>query len=174
MLVFNKHELGAHTSSRASEQHLKPMAVGRAVTSGLSGLDKRKSWLMCNGGDVAWRCRWGGWGLARARTDKVSFSGWGQRTQGETFRDLLEDEGEKNPLECLYYLSFLRFICRPELLLSGFISENKFASLLILDPSALKRQGRKKCQRTNLKTKAVLKPETCDAAAGFGLRFSHD
>lgn len=26
-----------------------------------------------NGGDVAWRYRWGGWGLARTHTDKA---GW--------------------------------------------------------------------------------------------------
>lgn len=75
--------LGSQTSSRVSEQHLKLMAVGRAVTSGLSGQDKRKSWLMCNRGDVAWRCRWGGWGLAQTRTDKVTFRGWGQRPDRE-------------------------------------------------------------------------------------------
>lgn len=59
-----------HICSTVYEQHLKLSAVGRAVTSGLSGLDKRKSWLMSNSGDVAWRCRWGGWGLARIHTDK--------------------------------------------------------------------------------------------------------
>lgn len=43
------------------------------MTSGLSGLDKRKSWLMSYSGDVVWRYRWGGvrgWGLDRADTDK--------------------------------------------------------------------------------------------------------
>lgn len=44
--------------------------MGRAVTQGLSGLDKRKSWLMSNSGNVAWRYRWSGWGLGRTRTDK--------------------------------------------------------------------------------------------------------
>lgn len=52
--------------------------MGRAVTSGLSGLDKRKSWLMNNSGDVAWRYRWGGWGLARIHADK-------RERQGEFF-----------------------------------------------------------------------------------------
>lgn len=51
----------------AAALRLKPSAVGRAVTSGASGLDKRKSWLISNHGDVAWRYRWG---LAGAHTDK--------------------------------------------------------------------------------------------------------
>ena len=47
-------------SRTVAEQRLKLNTVGRAVTSGLYGLDKRKSWLMSNRGDVAWRYRWGG------------------------------------------------------------------------------------------------------------------
>lgn len=43
---------------------------------------------MSNSGDVVWRYRWGGWGLARTHTDKkveggVSFRGWGQKKTGE-------------------------------------------------------------------------------------------
>lgn len=73
-----------------SDRHLKLSAAGRAVTSGLSGLDKRKSWLMSNGGDVAWRYRWGGWGLARNHTDKrgrqsEAFRGGGGEKQGQRF-----------------------------------------------------------------------------------------
>ena len=75
-----------------SDRHLKPSAAGRAVTSGLSGLDKRKSWLMSNGGDVAWRCRWGGWGLARNHTDK-------RGRQSEAFSG---GGGEKTGLEVLF------------------------------------------------------------------------
>lgn len=59
---------------------VRPYQKPRAVTVGLSGQDKRKSWLISNSGNVARRYRWSGWrGLSRSdkQESRVSSGGRG-------------------------------------------------------------------------------------------------
>lgn len=71
----------------AARSYQKLSAVGQAVTAGLSGLDKRKSWLISNSGDVARRYRWGGWGVSRSdkKDGRVSFGGGAAIDGDQTF-----------------------------------------------------------------------------------------